>query len=59
MLPDTLVQILKDIKIDDIHKKVIKYQVKLMAFKANTKLKELIGNSFPVPDYVHRTNHGG
>ena len=51
MTPDTLVHILKDVKIDDIHKKVSEYKNKLMAFKANTKLKELVGISFPVPDY--------
>ena len=51
MTPDTLAHILKDVKIDDIHKKVSEYKNKLMVFKANTKLKELIGISFPVPDY--------
>ena len=51
MTPDTLAHILKDVKIDDIHKKINEYKVKLMAFKANTKLKELINTRFPVPDY--------
>ena len=51
MIPDTLAHILKDVKIDDIHKKVGEYKEKLMAFKANTKLKELIGTSYPVPNY--------
>ena len=51
MTPDTLAHILKDVKIDDVHKKIDEYKGKLMAFKANTKLKELIGISFPVPDY--------
>ena len=51
MTPDTLAHILKDVKIDDIHKKVGDYKEKLVAFKANTKLRELIGISFPVPDY--------
>ena len=51
MTPDTLVHILKDVKIDEVHKKINEYKDKLMAFKANTKLKELIGTSFPVPDY--------
>ena len=51
MIPDTLAHILKDVKIDDIQKKVNEYKGKLMAFKANTKLRELIGISFPVPDY--------
>ena len=51
MMPETLAHILKDVQIDDVHKKINKYKVKLMAFKANTKLKELIGISFPVPDY--------
>ena len=51
MTPDTLAHILKDVKIDDIHKRVNKYKDKLMAFKTNTKLKELLNTSFPVPDY--------
>ena len=51
MTPDTLAHILKDVKIDDIHKKVKKYKDKLMAFKANTKLQQLINTHFPVPDY--------
>jgi hypothetical protein len=51
MSPDTLAHILKDVKIDDVHKKIDEYEIKLLAFKANTKLKELIGISFPVPDY--------
>ena len=51
MTPDTLAHILKDVKIDDIHAKVSKYKDKLMVFKANTKLRELINTSFPVPDY--------
>ena len=51
MTPDTLAHILKDVKIDDIHKKVGEYKNKLMAFKTHTKLRELIGISFPVPDY--------
>ena len=51
MMPDTLAHILKDVKINDVHKKIDKYKGKLRAFKANTKLRELIGISFPVPDY--------
>ena len=51
MTPDTLAHILKDVKIEDVHKKIDEYKLKLMAFKANTKLRELIGISFPVPDY--------
>ena len=51
MTPDTLAHILKDVKIDDVHKKINGYRDKLLAFKANTKLRELIGISFPVPDY--------
>ena len=51
MIPDTLAHIVKDVKIDDVHKKIDEYKVKLMVFKANTKLKELIHISFPVPDY--------
>ena len=51
MTPDTLAHIVKDVEIDGIHEKIEKYKAKLMAFKANTKLKQLIGISFPVPDY--------
>ena len=51
MMPDTLSHILKDVKLDDVHKKIDEYKTKLMAFKTNTKLRELIGISFPVPDY--------
>ena len=51
MTPDTLAHILKDVEIDDIHKEIYKYKEKLLAFKASTKLRELIGISFPVPDY--------
>ena len=51
MTPDTLAHILKDVKIDGVHSKVREYEDKLRAFKANTKLRELVGISFPVPDY--------
>ena len=51
MTPDTLAHILKDVKIVDVHKKIGEYKMKLTAFKANIKLQELIGISFPVPDY--------
>ena len=51
MTPETLAHILKDVKIDDVHKKIDEYKDKLTAFKASTKLKELIDISFPVPEY--------
>jgi hypothetical protein len=51
MTPDTLAHIVKDVKIDDVHKKINEYQVKLVTFKETTKLRELVGISFPVPDY--------
>ena len=51
MTPDTLAHVIQDVKIEDIHKKIGKYNGKLLAFKTNTKLRELIGKSFPVPDY--------
>ena len=51
MTPDILAHILKDVKIDDVHKKINEYKHKLLAFKANTMLKQLINISFPVPDY--------
>ena len=51
MMPDTLAHILRGVKIEEVHKRISEYKEKLLAFKANTKLKELIGISFPVPDY--------
>ena len=51
MTPDTLAHVVKDVKIDDVHRKINEYKDKLATFKANTKLRELIGISFPVPDY--------
>ena len=51
MMPDTLEHILKDIESDEIHKKIEEYKCKLVVFKTNTKLRELINTSFPVPDY--------
>ena len=51
MTPDTLAHVIQDVKIDDIHKKIKKYTGKLSAFKTNTKLRELVGRSFSVPDY--------
>ena len=51
MIPDTLAHIVKDVTIEDVHKKIDEYKIKLMTFKANTKLRELVGISFPVPDY--------
>ena len=51
MMPDTLDHILQDVKIDDIHQKIDKYKEKLSNFKMKTKLRDLIGTKFPVPDY--------
>ena len=51
MTPNILAHIVEDIKIDDIHQKIDKYKEKLSSFKNNTKLRDLIGTSFPVPDY--------
>lgn len=51
MMPDTLAYILQDVKVDDIHRKIEEYTSKLAAFKANTRLRDLVGISFPVPDY--------
>ena len=51
MIPDTLAHILQDIKIDDIHRKIETYKKKLTAFKASTKLRDLIGLKISVPDY--------
>ena len=51
MMPDTLAHILKDVKIDDIHQKIDKYKEKLSNFKTQTKLRDLIGTDFQVPEY--------
>ena len=51
MMPDILAHILRGVEIDAVIKKIDEYKHKLVAFKANTKLRELIGISFPVPDY--------
>ena len=51
MTPDTLAHILKDVKIDGVHSKVKEYEDKLRAFKATTKLRQLINTCFSVPDY--------
>ena len=51
MIPETLAHILQDIEIDGIHQQIEKYISKLAIFKANIKLRDLIGTSFPVPDY--------
>ena len=51
MTPDTLAHVIQDVKIDSIHKKIENYNGKLSDFKTNTKLRELVGRSFPVPDY--------
>ena len=51
MTPDTLAHILKDVNIDEVNSKVKEYEDKLRAFKATTKLRQLINTCFPVPDY--------
>ena len=51
MAPDVLAHIVEGVKIDDMHQKIDKYKEKLLAFKTNTKLRDLINISFPVPDY--------
>ena len=51
MTPDILAHIVKDIKIVDIHQKIDKYKEKLSTFKNTTKLRDLVGTRFPVPDY--------
>ena len=51
MMPDTFAHVLKDIKIDDIHQKIDKYKERLLTFKQKTKLRDLIGTRFPVPDH--------
>ena len=56
MMPDTLVHILKDVRIDDIHQKIDRYQEKLLIFKTNTKLRDVINTHFPVPDYCIELN---
>lgn len=53
MMPDTLAHIVKDVTIngEDVRKRIDTYQKKLSTFKTNTKLRDLIGTNFPVPDY--------
>ena len=51
MIPDTLAHIVQDVKIDDMQQKIDKYKMKLANFKAKTKLKNMIGLQFPLPDY--------
>ena len=51
MMPDTLAHLLKDDKIDDAHQTIDKYKEKLSNFKMRTKLVDLIGTHFPVPEY--------
>ena len=51
MTPEVLAHIVQDVKSDDVHQKIEKYKKKLSTFKANTKLRDLIDISFPVPDY--------
>ena len=51
MIPDTLAHIVQDVKIDDMQQKIDEYKMKLATFKAKTKLKNMIGLQFPLPDY--------
>lgn len=51
MMPDTLAHIVKDVNINGIQRKVDQYKRSLLTFKAKTKLRDLVGTSFPVPDY--------
>ena len=51
MSPEILTHILQDVPIDDMHQKIKEYTSKLATFKASTKLRDLIGISFSVPDY--------
>ena len=50
-MPDTLAHIVKDVNIEGVRKRIDTYQRKLSTFKTNTKLRDLIGTNFPVPDY--------
>jgi hypothetical protein len=51
MSPEILTHILQDVEIGDMHQKIEEYTSKLATFKAITKLRDLIGISFPMPDY--------
>ena len=51
MSPEILTHILQDVPIDDMHQKIKEYTGKLATFKASTKLRDLIGISFSIPDY--------
>lgn len=51
MTPGILTHILKDVEIEHLHTKIAIYEDKLMTFKTNTKLRDVIGRDFPVPDH--------
>ena len=51
MSPEILTHILQDVPIEDMHQRIKDYTSKLATFKASTKLRDLIGISFSVPDY--------
>ena len=51
MSPEILTYILQDVEINDMHQKIEKYTSKLAIFKASTKLIDLIGISFSMPEY--------
>ena len=49
---DTFPHFLQDVKISYIHQNIEKYQGKLSTFKTNTKVCDIVGIRFPVPDYT-------
>ena len=49
MTPEILTHIIQDVK--DVHFDVALYESKLLAFKERTKLKDMIGLEFLLPDY--------
>ena len=52
MMCDTFPHSLQDVKISYIHQNIEKYQGKLSTFKTNTKVCDIVGIRFPVPDYT-------
>ena len=51
MTPEILTHIILDVKLEDVHIDVAVYESKLLAFKETTKLKDMIGLEFLLPDY--------
>lgn len=51
MTPEILTHIVKDVSLEEVHFKIDMYMRKLVDFKTKTKLKDLIGLQFHLPDF--------